>query len=341
MKTARFTGSATLATGPVLGRRPFIKASAAVLALPLTHRVQAQNKLPVVAFLHSQHGPGLQVEATLPWQVRLRELGWERGRTLHFEYAYAEGREERLHELAAALVAKQVDVIVAAGGEATRAARQATATIPIVAIGPNLVAAGYASSLARPGGNVTGPSFDAPGITGKRLEMLKGAVPAARRVAYIRNSGQTPAASERVAAAAREQGVVLSAVTVNGPADLDAAFAELSTHRPDAIWCGDSPANISHRARIIEFAARARLPAIYGIRQFAQSGGLMSYGINLDERSRAAAQYVDKLLKGARAGELPIEQASTFELVLNLKTARALGLEMPQALLLSADQVIE
>lgn len=255
---------------------------------------------------------------------------------------YAGGSEQRLHEFAAEAVAKKVSVIVTAGGEATRAAKLATHSIPIVAIGPDVVAMGYASSLARPGGNVTGPSLDAgPGLQSKRLELLKLAVPALKRITYLRNSGQSRGGNEAAAAAAHTHGLALAVILIDGTADFDPAFAELRRHRPDAIWVSDSAANTAHRSRITEFAAHERLPAIYGNPQFADDGGLMSYGVNLSERIRSAAQYVDKILRGAKPGELPIEQATTLELVLNLKTARALGLTFPQALLLSADRVIE
>lgn len=331
-----------MTTGQRFRRRRFVQAGGALIAASMASRVQAQKTLPVVAFLHSQRSPPPEVEARGPLQMRLRELGWDDGKTFSMTYAYAEGREDRLAGLAAALVEKRVDLIVTAGGESTRAAKRATDTIPIVAIGPNLVAMGFASSVARPGGNVTGPSFDAgPGLSVKRLELLKVAVPTAKRLVYVRNTGQTTGAAEAAVASARAVGLELTILVVDGPADLDAAFATLSRNRPDALWFSDSPANISLRSRIVEFAARERVPAIYGIRQFAESGGLMSYGINLAERSRAAAQYVDKILRGAKPGDLPIEQATLLELVVNLKAARTIGLVMPQELLISAQQVIE
>lgn len=314
----------------------------AAAALPVPLVAQAQSALPVVAVLHSQSLPPPEALARDPLRPRLRELGWERGRTVEFESAYAGGNEARLHELAAALVAKKVDVIITAGGEATRAAKQATSTIPIVAIGPDLVAMGYANSLARPGGNVTGPSLNAgPGLAGKQLEQLLLALPAVKRIAYLRNSGQSRSASESAITAARAHGLAISVLLIDSAADFDAAFAELLRHRPDAIWVADSAANNAHRSRIIGFAARERLPALYGNPQFADAGGLLSYGVNLFERIRSAAQYVDKILRGAKPGELPIEQAAVLELVINLKTASALGLVLPQELLLSADRVIE
>jgi putative tryptophan/tyrosine transport system substrate-binding protein len=329
-------------TGLGGGRRQFVKSTAFVLVALTAARAQAQNKLPVVAVLHSQSAPPPEALARDPLRPRLRELGWELGKTVDFLPLYADGSEQRLRELAAEAVAKQVAVIVTAGGEATRAAKQATDTLPIVAIGPNLLAMGYAASLARPGGNVTGPSLSAgPGLAAKQLELLKLALPQAKRIAYLHNSGQTRGATEAAAAAAHAHGLALAALVIDGSADFDAAFAELRRNRPDAIWVADSAANTAHRSRITEFAARERLPAVYGNPQFAVDGGLMTYGVNLFERIRSAAGYVDKILRGARAGDLPIEQATTLELVLNLKTARAIGLTFPQALLLSADRVIE
>jgi putative ABC transport system substrate-binding protein len=326
----------------MITRRHCLSAALAALAAPMALPVWAQKKLPVVAFLHSQLAPPPEEEAKLPLRVRMRELGWDEGRNMRWLTAYAEGRPDRLPGLAAGLVEQKVDVIVAAGAEATRAARQATDTIPIVAVGPDLVAMGYAASLARPGGNVTGPSLSAgPGGAAKRLEVLKLALPAAKRIAFVHNSSLTAGTKTAAGEAARAQGLALSLIMVDNPADLDAAFAQLSRNRPDATWWADSPVNIQQHLRITEFGARERLPAIYGIPQFVESGGLMSYGVSLAERSRTAASYVDKILRGAKPGELPIEQATALSLAINLKAARALGIVFPQELLLSAQQVIE
>ena len=273
----------------------------------------------------------------------LRDLGWVDGRSVVIEHRSAEGRPDRLPALLREVAELPVDVIVTAGSQMARAARQATDTTPIVAIGPDLVALGLASSLARPGGNVTGLTFETgPAMAAKRLQMLKRAVPAVRRIAFIRPSpiaGQ-PMWPAQTAEAARELGLVLSAVVVDGPDDLDAAFAAILRNRPDAIWCSDSPVNIGNRARIIAFAARERLPSLFGLRQFAESGGLMSYATNLAETERRAAAYVDKILKGAKPGELAIELPTRFEFVINLKTAAALGIKIPQELLLLVDDVI-
>lgn len=328
----------------LITRRQGLLGAVTALALPMTFHplAQAQNRLPVVAFLHSQPAPTPEEEARLPLRVRMRELGWDEGRNMRWLTAYAEGHPDRLPGLAAGLVEQKVDVIVAAATEATRAARQATDTIPIVAVGPDLMAMGYAASLARPGGNVTGPSFFAgAGVGAKRLEMLKLAVPEANRVVYVHNSSLKAGAKAAAVEAARAQGLILSTIAVDSPADLDAAFVQLSRNRPDATWWADSPVNIQQHLRITEFGARERLPAIYGIPRFVESGGLMSYGVSLAERLRTAASYVDKILRGAKPGELPIEQATAPSLAINLKAARALGLVMPQELLLSAQQVIE
>jgi len=256
----------------------------------------------------------------------------------------AEGRPERLPALVREVAELPVDVIVTAGTPMVRAARQATDTIPIIAIGPNLVTLGLANSLARPGGNVTGLSFYAgPSMFGKRLDLLKRAAPAVTRIAYMGQSvpvGKSMWTAE-TAEAARTLGLVLSGIAVDRPEDLDAAFGSMSRQRPDAILATDTPVNLGNRARIVEFAARERLPAIYGLRPSPEAGGLMSYGIHIPDLTRRAAHYVDKILKGAKPGELPIELPTRFELVINLKTAKALGLTMPQALLLQADEVIQ
>jgi putative tryptophan/tyrosine transport system substrate-binding protein len=323
-------------------RRQGLCAATAALALPMALRAQAQNKLPVVAFLHSQKAPPPEVHARGPLATHLRELGWEDGKRYHFLPLYAEGRLERLDELAAEAVAKKVSVIITAGTEAVRAAKRATDTIPIVAMGPDLLALGFASSLARPGGNVTGPSnYAGTGLPAKQLEQLLLALPEVKRIAYLRRSVLSREPLDEAVAAARTHGLAISVLVSDGPEEFDTAFAEMLRHRPDAIWVADSAANVASRGRIIEFAARERLPALYGHPEFAVFGGLMSYGLNRRGHSRSAAQYVDKILRGAKPGELPIEQAATLELVINLKTARALGLTMPQALLLSADRVIE
>jgi putative ABC transport system substrate-binding protein len=231
---------------------------------------------------------------------------------------------------------------VTSGPAATSAARHATDSIPVVSVGPDPVAIGLASSFARPGGNVTGVRLEAgSAMNGKRLELLKQLVPTAHRVAVIRGRPQTPVWDATTEAAARALGLSLEIAAADLPEDLDAMFAEVTRDGPDAILCIDSPLTLSNRQRIVDFAARRRLPTIYAVRAFAESGGLMSYGGNLDDLSRRAAGYVDKILKGTKPAELPVEQGNKFELVINLRAAKALGLTIPQALLLRADEVIQ
>ena len=274
----------------------------------------------------------------------LRDLGWVDGRDIVIESRSAEGHPDRLPALLREVIAAPVDVIVGAGSAFALAARQATDKIPIVAVGPNLVALGLAGSLARPGGNVTGLTFTAgPAVDGKRLELLKHTVPNAKRVVLIRGRqppGQ-PAWTAETSAAAQALGLALSFVVVNSSEDFDAAFADISRRRPDAIWCADSPVTLGNRARIMAFAARERLPAIARLRQFAEVGALMAYGPSLVEAERHAARYVAKILEGAKPGELPIEQPARLEFVINLKTAKALAIAIPKAVLLQADELIE
>lgn len=325
----------------MITRRHCLSAAVAAFATPMALPVLAQKRLPVVGFLEPQGPFTAEQRAQHPTILGFRDLGWEPGKTLNFEHVYAEGDHDRLPALAAALVAKKVDLIVTRGSAGAIAAKRATDTIPIVTSGPDLVALGLAHSLARPGGNITGLTVIAGGsITAKRLELLKLALPAAKHVAYIYSPGQNPSLTGPLAAA-QTQGVTLSMVKVDRTADLEAAFAEISRNRPDAIWCADTVANFGNRARIAEFAARERLPSLHAFPQAAEAGALMSYGVNVREMDRRLALHIDKILKGANPGELPIERPASLDLVINLKTARALGLVMPQDLLLSATQVIE
>lgn len=319
-----------------------------LLARPSAH-AQANQRLPRVTRLSAEvpladmTGPDPTDRGARAFVHGLRDLGWVDGRNVAIHQRSAEGRRERLPALLRELVELPADVIVTAGGPMAAAARQATSTIPIVAVGPDLVALGLADSLARPGGNVTGIAFQiGADLSGKRLQLLKRAAPSIKRVAYIRPrpaSGQAPWAASTTEAA-RALGITLALAAVDSADDLDAAFAQLARHRPDAIWCSDSPVNINQRARIAAFALRERLPSLCGVRQFAEAGTLISYATSLADAERRAAAYVDKILKGAKPGELPIEQPTRFELVINAKTAAALGLKLPQELLLQADEVI-
>jgi putative ABC transport system substrate-binding protein len=335
----------------VIERRSFARGAGLLWLLArLPAAAQPASRLPRVAHI-SVETPLAQMVGPDPIDANargfvhgLRDLGWVDGRNVIIEPRSAEGRPERVPALVREVVDLRVDVIVTAGTAMVRAARQATDTIPIVAIGPNLVALGLANSLARPGGNVTGlPFYAGPSMFAKRLELLKRAAPAIKRVAWLGAAlaaGQSMWTAE-TAKAARSLGLVLSGIAVDRPEDLDSAFASMSRQRPDAILATETPLNIGNRPRIVEFAARERLPAVYGLRQFPEAGGLMSYGINIPDLTRRAAQYVDKILKGAKPGELPIELPTRFEFVINLKTAKALGLTIPKVLLLQADEVIQ
>ena len=274
----------------------------------------------------------------------LRELGYVDGRNIVVEYRDADGKAEHLAALAAELVALKVALIVAPSTPAAQAAKQATMTIPIVFAGAaDPVADGFVVSLARPGGNVTGLSNLGADLVGKRLELLKQAVPKLTRVAVLWGlaPGRTPEDMLKSAGiAARALGIQLQLVEVPGPADLDRAFTEMTRARADALTILPVATFFSERKQIIEMAARNRLPAIYTSRGFVADGGLMAYGADLPELLRRAATYADRILKGARPSELPVEQATKFELVINRATAKALGLTIPQTVLLNADEVI-
>ena len=263
------------------------------------------------------------------------------------EYRSAEGKLERLPALAAELVALKVDVIVAASTLAALAAKQATRTLPIVfAAAGDPVTSGLVTSLARPGGNVTGLSFFSPELVGKCLEQLKQAVPEVSRVAVLWQPGGPGERTEKdmlkaAEVAARALGVRLQFVEARGPEDFDRAFSDMTRARAGALTVLPSTMFFNERRRLVDLAAKNRLPAVYPWREYVEAGGLMSYGPNVPDLFRRAATYVDKILKGAKPGDLPVEQPTKFELVINLKTAKALGLTIPQSLLQRADQVIE
>jgi putative ABC transport system substrate-binding protein len=275
----------------------------------------------------------------------LRELGYVEGQNLVVEPRWAEGKVERLPGLARELVQLKVDVIVAISGSALRQARDATTTIPIVMVAgwnPDPVAAGFVASLARPGGNITGVLIAAEDtLAGKRLELIKEAVPRSTRIGLLsRGDAGSRTQAQEAEKAASSLGVKLIIGEVqNG--EYDRAFAKIATERPGALFVLSSPFFFRDMKRIIALAAKHRLPAIYDWRENADEGGLMAYGSSLAERSRRAAAYVDRIFKGANPAELPVEQPTKFELVINLKTAKALGLTIPQSILVRADEIIE
>jgi ABC-type uncharacterized transport system substrate-binding protein len=327
-----------------MNRRTFIVTGAGFLAAPLAAGAQQARRVYRVGIL-SPGGVPYPSVATAPNLVPmvLRELGYVEGRNLVVERRFADGQFDRLPGLARELVQLQADVILATGAEATQAARGATATIPIVMIvGVDPVARGWVTSLSRPGGNVTGLTVVAGTVlAGKRLELIKEAVPRATRIAVLGTgeflSGPQAQEAEKAAATLR---VKLVVVQVQGT-DYDRAFGTMVAERADALFVLMSPVFTRDRKQIIERAAKYRLPAIYEWREHVEVGGLMSYGGSIGELSRSAAVYMDKILKGAKPAELPVEQPTKFELVINLKTAKTLGLTIPPSLLARADQVIE
>jgi putative ABC transport system substrate-binding protein len=328
-------------------RRAFLGTMAGgLLAAPLAAEAQQAAKIARIGWLTND--PASNPHPPEAFRQGLRNLGYVEGRNLVIEYRSAEGNLERLPALAAELVALKVDVIVAAVGTvAALAAKQATRTLPIVFIGAGEpVTSGLVTSLARPGGNVTGLSALIPELVGKCLEHLKQAVPGVSRVAVLWQLGAIDERTEkdrlkRADVAARALGVRLQVVEARGPADFDRAFSDMTGARAGALTVLSGSMFFIERRRLVDLAAKHRLPAVYQVREYVDAGGLMSYGPNLADMYRRAATYVDKILKGAKPDDLPVEQPTKFELVINLKTAKALGLTIPQSLLQRADEVIQ
>ena len=273
----------------------------------------------------------------------LRDLGWIEGRNISVEYRYGDGKVDRLVGLATDLVRLEVDVIVTSGTTAVRAAQEATRAIPIVMMTGEPVSTGLVASLARPGGNITGMTHVTNELIGKRFELLKEVVPNASRVAAMlnpRNPGQAVFVKE-MESTARTLGLELHVLKVENPDQFDGAFSSMIERRIDGVFVLEDPIFTGNPKRVTDLAARYRVPAVYGAAAYAHAGGLMSYGANYTDLYRRAAAYVDKILKGSKPGDLPIEQPTRFELVINLKTAKALGLTIPQSLLPRADEVIQ
>ena len=326
-----------------MGRREFVALlGGAVAAWPLAAHAQQAEKLRAIGYLNPGSGPPAPGITAL--FDALAELGWIEGKNVVFERRYAENRLERLPELAAELVRLNVDVIVAIGTPGPLAAKRATSTIPIVmAAAGDPLGSGLVASLARPGGNVTGMSLMAPDLGGKRLELLKELLPRLARVAVLWNATNPYAAIvfKEMQAAGPTLGIEVQSLEVRGPDDFDGAFGFARRQRPDALITVEDPLTFSHRKRIADFAIGQQLPSLHGIREFAAAGGLMSYGPNQLELWRRAADHVDKILRGAKPADLPVQQPTKFDLVVNLTTAKALGLEIPSTLLARADEVIE
>jgi len=313
---------------------------------PLTAEAQQGTKVARIGWLaDNPTATGHLREAFLQG---MRDLDYVEGRNFVMEHRYAEGTFERLPALAVELGALKVDVIVSVGTRSAVTAKQATKTLPIVFVGVgDPVSSGLVTSLARPGSNVTGLSlFITPQLQGKRLELLKQAVPSVSRVALLWQPGAVSESTEKdilkeSEVAARALGVKLQSVEVRGPADFDTAFRRMSGARANALTVYGSAMLFDERRQLVDLVAKNRIPAAYGLREYVEAGGLMSYGPHSPDLYRRAATYVDKILKGAKPAELPVEQPTKFELVINLKTAKALGLTIPQSVLLRADQVIE
>jgi putative ABC transport system substrate-binding protein len=323
----------------VADRREFIGSVAGcVLAAPFAAIAQPSARLPRIGILANYEGP--------PWdgfRSGLRELGYVEGRTLLIEWRWADGRADRYPALASELVQAKVDLIVTSGTPAALAAKQATASIPIVmTISAFPEKVGLVESLAHPGGNITGLSHASPEVSGKRLQLLKQLAPKTVRIVVLGDAASTidVLAFRESQAAAVALGIELQRVDARMPDDHAAAFAAVTASRADAMYVIGNPANFKNRQAIADFALRSRLPSGYEERAFALAGGLLSYAASYPDLYFRAATYVDKILKGAKPGELPIQHPTKFELVINLKTATTLGLTIPPSLLLQADEVI-
>jgi putative ABC transport system substrate-binding protein len=328
-----------------MNRRTFLGTLAGgLLAATLAGEAQQGGQVYRIGLLdYAAPDPARQVWWNA-FRQQMRDLGYVEGQNVTFEPRWAQGDAKRLPKLAAELVGLKVDMIVTGGQNAALAAKRATATIPIVtATGTDPVALGLAASLRQPGGNVTGMTSISSALASKRLELLRIVAPRASRIAILWDE-RNPASRLSVdgtEAAAKPAGLTIHSVPVRSPAEIEAAFATLVRDRAGALIIVPSPAIFSHRRQLVELAAKHRLPTVVGSREYVEAGGLASYGPDYPDQFRRAAGHVDKILKGAKPGDLPIEQPTKFELVINLKTARALGRTIPPSLLQRADQVIE
>ena len=323
-------------------RRPLVASGMALLAAPGALIARTPGKTPRIGYLSMRSGPENQDEA---FRQGLRERGYVEGKNISVEYRWADSKPERVPALAGEMVRLKVDVLVCAGGGTALilAVKKAVKTIPVVfQTGGDPVSAGFVASLDRPGGNLTGVTALTSDLTEKRLELLKQAVPGVSRVAVLVNPTSTDAAALKgLEAAARTLKVKLLVLEARDPQAIDGAFAAMKSERPDALLVANSVMFFAQRKQIVGLAAQSRLPGIFEGREFAEAGGLLSYGASLADNYRRLASYVDRILKGAKPADLPVEQPTRFELVINLKAAKALGITIPQSLLLRADEVIQ
>jgi len=323
-------------------RREVITLLGGAVAWPLAARAQQTGKLPTVGYMGATT-PSAQSQWTAAFIQRLRELGWIEGRTIAVEYRWTEGRSKRAAGFAAEFVQRKVDVIVTSGTGMVLAAKQATSVIPIVfAATGDPVGTGLVTSLARPGGNVTGLSNQVPDLVGKRLELLREVVPSLGRLALLANVGNPVVILEidQIQASARTVALEVIPLEIRRGEDIVPAFEALKD-RAEALYVVIDPLTNTHRVRINTLALAERLPTMYAIREGVEAGGLMSYGPNIPDLFRRAGDYVDKILRGAKPGDIPVEQPTKFDLVINLTTAKVLGLTVPDKLLARADEVIE
>jgi len=323
-------------------RRDFITLIGGAAVWPLAARAQQPTKLPTIGFLGANNAT-FDRASTDAFVQRLRELGWIENRTVAIEYRWAEGRDERFAVIAAEFIRLKVDVILTYATPSSIAAKKATAVIPIVfAAAGDPVGTGLVASLARPGGNITGLSIQQTDLASKRLELLREVLPGLRTVAIFVDIGSPNSVLEmgEVQAAARTLGLAVVTSEVRRTEDIAPAFDALKG-RADALYVCSSPLSATNWVRINSLALGVRLPTMCGFREFTEAGGLMSYGPNLPDLFRRAADITDKILRGTKPGDIPVEQPTKFDLVINLTTAKALGLKIPEAVLLRADEVIE
>ena len=328
-----------------MDRRTFLVGTgAALLAAPLASEAQAEQggQVSRIGFLfYGAAGASPELDA---FRQGLRDLGYIEGQNIIIEYRFANGRVGRLPELAAELVRLNLDVIVTPGTPASMAAKKATSTVPIIFAGvADAVGTGLVASLARPGGNITGLTSISAELGGKRLELLKAVVPKTSRVTVLYNPADPSnvLVLKELQESSRALGLTLQPLAVRGPDEFEGAFATMTRERVHALFGAAGVLTTEHRKPLVSLAAKSRIPAMWGERQFVEAGGLMSYAVNFYDEVRRAATYVNKILKGAKPADLPVEQPTKFELVINLKTAKALGLAIPQPLLLRADEVIQ